>query len=214
MPSKEKKKKKKRKLPRPNVNVAQLYNEDIGYEGLKQKRVSSASEISFQLPIDEQEESKRLKRMVSDCSSDGVAFLRITATETYGFLISIQQRFVEHNGKQCLPKNSILKGSQNEFSSRRSNTVDSVRKNTKLVGTSTALEKSYMRLTAAPRAQDVRPLKVLRKALAHVKAHFIENEDFNFANEQLKSKFDEATECFKWFEILSSHGILTIRNRK
>lgn len=59
------------------------------------------------------------------------------------------------------------------------------------VGTSTALEKPYMRLTSAPKAEDVRPLSVLRAALAHVKAHFVENEDFDFANEQLKSKFNE-----------------------
>ncbi|VEU37886.1 unnamed protein product [Pseudo-nitzschia multistriata] len=44
-----------------------------------------------------------------------------------------------------------------------------------------------MRLTAAPKADDVRPLPVLRKSLAHVKAHYIQYEDFDFANEQLKS---------------------------
>ena len=58
------------------------------------------------------------------------------------------------------------------------------------VGESTTLEKAYMRLTSAPKAEDVRPLPVLRMALSHVKAHFVENEDFDFANEQLKSKFE------------------------
>ena len=56
-------------------------------------------------------------------------------------------------------------------------------------GTSTALEKPYLRLTAAPRAADVRPLRILRKALKHVKAEFLRTEDFGFANEQLKSKW-------------------------
>lgn len=49
-----------------------------------------------------------------------------------------------------------------------------------------------MRLTSAPKAEDVRPLSVLRAALSHVKAHFVENEDFDFANEQLKSKFENS----------------------
>ena len=55
--------KKKRKLPA--VSVAQIYNEDIGFQGLKKKRISSTSDISFNLPIDEQEEQKRRQRMVS-----------------------------------------------------------------------------------------------------------------------------------------------------
>jgi hypothetical protein len=59
------KKKKKRKKPPPTVNIARLYNEDIGFEGLKKKRLSGSNGISFQLPIDDQEESKRQKRMVS-----------------------------------------------------------------------------------------------------------------------------------------------------
>ncbi len=64
--------KKKRRLP--TVSVASLYNEDIGFEGLKKKRVSSTNDISFQLPIDEQEERKRQKRMVGDHSAESVSF--------------------------------------------------------------------------------------------------------------------------------------------
>lgn len=57
-----------------------------------------------------------------------------------------------------------------------------------------------MRLTSAPKAEDVRPLPVLRAALSHVKAHFVENEDFDFANEQLKSKFENSVvlEFLNW----------------
>lgn len=62
-------KKGKKKSKAPSVSIAPLYNEDIGFEGLKKKRVSSADGISFQLPIDEQEENKRRKRMVSDRSA-------------------------------------------------------------------------------------------------------------------------------------------------
>jgi hypothetical protein len=49
------------------------------------------------------------------------------------------------------------------------------------VGTSTALEKPYLRLTAAPPASVVRPPAVLRKSLAHVKARWRESPDYGWA---------------------------------
>lgn len=56
-----------------------------------------------------------------------------------------------------------------------------------LVGENPQLEKAYVRLTGEPRREDVRPLKVLIKSLAHIKATYAQNEDFEWANEQLKS---------------------------
>lgn len=138
----------RRKKRKPSdVNVARLYKEDIDFEGLKNKRISTSNELSFRLLVDEHEESKRRKRM---------------------------QRFVEHNDKQPLPKDYI----RCDYKTKKAD---------KLVGKSTAVEKPYMRLTTAPKAKDVRPLPILRKALSHVKAHFVQSEDFDFANEQLKS---------------------------
>jgi len=55
------------------------------------------------------------------------------------------------------------------------------------------MEKPYMRLTTSPKAIDVRPLPVLRKALDRIKAHYIQNEDFNYANEQFKSLRQDIT---------------------
>ena len=58
-------KQKKKKRKSPTVSVAPLYNEDVGFEGLKKKRVSKNNELSFQVVVDEDEESKRRRRMVS-----------------------------------------------------------------------------------------------------------------------------------------------------
>jgi hypothetical protein len=54
-------------------------------------------------------------------------------------------------------------------------------------GTSTALEKTYLRLTSAPQADTVRPPEVLRRALAHVKQRWRAHPDYAWAGEQLQS---------------------------
>lgn len=61
------------------------------------------------------------------------------------------------------------------------------------VGTSTALEKEYLRLTDFPKAENVRPEAILTKSLAHIKSEYIKNEDFEWANEQLKSVRQDLT---------------------
>jgi hypothetical protein len=62
-----------------------------------------------------------------------------------------------------------------------------------LVGTNQNLEKPYLRLTTFPKAEDVRPLEVLIKALARIKSRYIQDEDFDWANEQLKSLRQDLT---------------------
>jgi hypothetical protein len=56
-----------------------------------------------------------------------------------------------------------------------------------------SLEKPYLRLTTHPRKEDVRPLRVLIKSLAHIKGRYVQDEDFEWANEQLKSVRQDLT---------------------
>jgi len=56
-----------------------------------------------------------------------------------------------------------------------------------------SLEKPYLRLTTYPKKEDVRPLEVLVKSLAHIKSRYIRDEDFAWANEQLKSVRQDIT---------------------
>ena len=59
--------------------------------------------------------------------------------------------------------------------------------NKKLKGTSTTLEKSYLRLTTAPKPSTIRPLKVLKDSLRLVKEKYIVDADYSYVCDQLKS---------------------------
>ncbi|XP_072777666.1 LOW QUALITY PROTEIN: leukocyte receptor cluster member 8 [Taeniopygia guttata] len=63
----------------------------------------------------------------------------------------------------------------------------------KVSGTCQEVTKRYLRLTCAPDPSTVRPVPVLRQALALVRSHWAEHRDYAWACEQLKSLRQDLT---------------------
>ena len=94
------------------------------------------------------------------------------------------QRRVERFGATQLDPKSIPKLSMNSLLS--SNNLLHLNSD-RIVGTSTELEKAYLRLTSAADPADVRPLEVLYRSLALVLDKWKEKGDYSYTCEQLKS---------------------------
>lgn len=60
-------------------------------------------------------------------------------------------------------------------------------------GTSTRLEKSYLRLTSEPDPADIRPLPVLRQTFTLLKNKWMENHNYAYAVDQFKSVRQDLT---------------------
>ena len=166
-------KKKKSKNKREREEKPDLYSTDIGSAGIKKKKKpidqpSSNKTLSGALALTQEEFQRRQER---------------------------QSRFGVTTPASSDPLNSAL-GSGRGSSKKATPAGSSSSTNSteqQLIGENQNLEKSYLRLTTFPRKQDVRPLSVLKKSLAHIKARYKETEDFAWSNDQLKSVRQDIT---------------------
>jgi SAC3/GANP family len=224
MPSSSKKRKHKKKGP--VENVAALYKEDIGTEGVKTTGLSSHQDTqSFQVKVDKKEKKQRKRRMVRFPLISSLDCISLQNSHKLQSLVRhFQERFAEQNQKLRDGQNaeeddllgSALPTSRNSQPGILSQEAQDMVRTRKLVGTSTALEKPYMRLTTYPKAENVRPLKVLKKSLAHIKSRFIQEEDFEWANEQLKSVRQDITvqhlRCPFVLEVYETHARILLEH--
>ncbi|GKZ01056.1 hypothetical protein MPSEU_001057300 [Mayamaea pseudoterrestris] len=180
----EQKMKKKRRKSETNLNgfeTAAVYRQDLGSKGIKNHHAGttmsrcSGSDSScrpstndFDIQLTKAEKRKRKERENRfSCNSTS------SASST--------------NKTSCLLNQSLSSSRVSSAIAEEPFTLSS------LVGRNQSIEKSYLRLTDFPNPQDVRPLNILVKSLAHIKQHYIQTEDFEYANDQLKSVRQDLT---------------------
>lgn len=100
-------------------------------------------------------------------------------------------------GNRSSSKDEGNRSSSNNRTKKKKKTSGSGNSNSnnhkQLVGTCQDLEKPYLRLTTYPKPENIRPLPVLVKSLGHIKNKYYQEEDFMWANEQLKSVRQDIT---------------------
>lgn len=168
---------KKTKKKREREEKPALYSTDVGSAGIKKKKPSSTPSSSSKtlaggaLPPTQEELQRRKERQ----SRFGVATQASTSSDPLNSAL-ISGRRATSSSKNAPPNNTATNNST-----------------TQLIGENQNLEKPYLRLTTFPRKEDVRPLSVLKKSLAHIKTRYKETEDFAWSNEQLKSMRQDIT---------------------
>ncbi|CAD5219671.1 unnamed protein product [Bursaphelenchus xylophilus] len=94
----------------------------------------------------------------------------------------------------------------------------SLKRRRRIIGTCTAIEKPYFRLTTEADPSQVRPYHILRRALEHVLRVYREkNDDYHYANDQLKSiRQDILTQDIRnefAIQVYEEHALLAIKHK-
>eukprot|EP00529_Nitzschia_sp_RCC80_P023381 CAMPEP_0113475688 /NCGR_PEP_ID=MMETSP0014_2-20120614/19253_1 /TAXON_ID=2857 /ORGANISM="Nitzschia sp." /LENGTH=476 /DNA_ID=CAMNT_0000368623 /DNA_START=1094 /DNA_END=2524 /DNA_ORIENTATION=- /assembly_acc=CAM_ASM_000159 len=171
----------KRKKPTAKFSHSSSKTWSIGGSGVAAATSSSTKASICKLRVDNAEENRRLQRMqrfgnVATSNDDDDAEQRL-----FKALSSSRER-----GQQSASLGSGTKVRKIPLDGNENNVEP-------LVGKSESIEKSYLRLTSDPKPEDVRPLPVLRKALLHIRTQYVEQEDVEWANDQLKAVRQDLT---------------------
>ena len=169
----------KKQRRKDGSSIPLAYTKDVGLKGIKTKQQGNSggqyggNSNSFRVQLTGAEKSKRLDRQARFASTTSSSNNDNNAKD------NLMAPLAAGRGGKKRKESDIGTNHQKKGSKRI--------KSLSLVGTNTMLEKEYLRLTSFPKAEQVRPLHILRQSLDHVKAKYVQDEDFEWTNTQLKS---------------------------
>jgi len=167
------------------AGIAQAYVKDVGKKGVKKRKQGylDQSNSGFDVPLTKEEKKRRKEREMRFQANDP----KPAPPEPPSAFDAVYSALSARRGDVGSESSSGKK------KKRKGKGYTETNGGTSFVGTNPILEKQYLRLTTFPKAEDVRPLPVLKRALQHIKARFHTEEDFEWANEQLKSVRQDIT---------------------
>ena len=185
---KEKKQKKEKKRGHDGRGeVPQAYFKDVGSKGIKKNGITAADGAAysvgghepnaFRVKLTKKERARRSQRMERFAGSAPSSGGELAAPAAVSSALSASRGPAAGGKKAKRGRSSPSDGCDDP----------------PFVGKSRSLEKAYLRLTTFPKPEDVRPLPVLAQALSHIKRRYHTEEDFEWANEQLKSVRQDLT---------------------
>ncbi|XP_032520308.2 leukocyte receptor cluster member 8 [Danaus plexippus] len=176
---------KSRSPPRKRYSTSSASSDDI--EERKIAKNKNRQKVKDRLSLDQKKPNKYQK------NAKKKQINQFTVEEVHGNAEKLQKR-AQRFGHSCVPTIASAiqaHGKRVEPSPKRpiinDTEGDYELNNMHIVGTCTDIEKSFLRLTKAPEACEVRPVAVLRNSLRNVKDRWIIKQDYRYACDQLKS---------------------------
>lgn len=156
-----------------NFNRGRVRNHNFPTGNKKSKKNRTKNlEMQFSVELDVETTERLQKRAARFQSGDGISNKKQK---------SLKQLTLTINNSGCIDDSPDIDWS-----------------NFTIVGTSSDLEKPYLRLTTAPDPATVRPVEVLKKSLVMVKEHWVQKQDYRYACDQLKSvRQDLTVQCVR-----------------
>ncbi|CAH2091114.1 unnamed protein product [Euphydryas editha] len=153
----------------------------------KKNKNKNRQKVKDRLSLDQKKPEKYQKNLKKK------AYNQFTVEDVQGNAEKLQKR-AQRFGNSSVPTiaSSVQVNSKRQQPSPRRPIIQDTEgdyelNNMHIVGTCTDIEKSFLRLTKAPEACEVRPVDILRNSLKNVKERWIDRQDYRYACDQLKS---------------------------
>lgn len=198
-------KKKKQKSPKSNSaekhtacnnNVPTAYVQDLVHNttaGYKLKAISERdydNTAVFQIKNTNAEKKRRLERMMRFEVHNEAASAGTSSNISNGAAEeAVMMELSAPRSSDCSGKKQNNSRKQQQQSKQKILNNKNINAGGEGFGTSTKLEKPYLRLTSQSKPEDVRPLRILKLAFARLQEQYLADDvhSYPYVNEQLKS---------------------------